>query len=222
MNISGLDIQPVLLYLPDTQEWVDKWNEMKKHLDYCGVFGNVISIPGVHAEKFGIIGTHAYELDKPGGGHMILPKYVGSFLSMYVIYNVCNNLPNSHFMIMEGDTRFSDGWFPKIEKALSEIPSDFDFLFVGSCCAMDKKYDRVKDNSNVFKFRRMNIFPVNYPMGGNCYIVAKKCLNHIIATQRDCYTHADISLGLHSFPNLDVFAILPRICEQLHNENLPQ
>lgn len=220
MNIAGYNIQPILLYLPDTQAWLDRWEAMKQHLEYCGVFGEVLHVPGVHAEKFGVLGTHPYELDNPGKGHIMGQKYTGSFLSMYVIYSICNHLPDSHFLIMEDDTRFSDGWYPKLENALKKIPSDFDWIFVGSCCAVDKRAEYLGDG--LYKYPRTKQFPVNYPMGGNCMIVAKKAIKHILATQRDAYAPADISMALHSFQEMEVYSILPRICEQLNNEGLAQ
>lgn len=218
MKIAGYDIKPVLLYLPDTDYWLSRWSAMKEHLNYCGVFDGLIHVAGIHAEKFGVLGTHPYELDQPGKGHIMGQKYTGSFLSQYVIYSVCNQLPDSHFMIMEDDTRFSDGWYPALEKALQEIPSDFDWIFVGSCCAIDKRAERIGDK--LYKYPRTKQFPVNYPMGGNCMIVSKKCLPHILATQRDAYAPADISMALHSFHEMEVYSILPRICEQLNNEKL--
>lgn len=215
-----IKFQPFLLYLPDTEEWLSRWNKAKAHFAEAGL-ENVISIAGVHGQKFGVVGTHPYELDAPGSGHMIGQKYVASFLSMYVMYNVAlHRETDTHFMFIEDDTRFNPDWQEQLNKALTDIPADFDFLFVGSCCAMNKNPQPVKPGSSVYKFAKTSGFPPNYPMGGNCYIIAKKCLEHIIRTQRDCYAPADISLAIHSFPGMDVYAILPRICEQEGNENL--
>lgn len=221
MKIASYNIQPILLYLPDEPVWLDRREAMDEHLLEQGIT-DTIHVAGIHAKKFGIIGTHPYELDKPNGGHMIGQKYVGSFLSMYVIYNVMLHHSADYFMVLEDDTRFNPDWRERLTKALDEIPKDFDFLFVGSCCAVGKGEIQVKEGSEVYRYPRTSQFPALYPMGGNCYIIAKKCLEHVISTQRDAYAHADISLALHSFPQMDVYAILPRLCEQLNNENLPQ
>lgn len=220
MKIGNYNIRTVILRIPDEQKYVDRYNACIGRMAAAGIT-DIYTVDGIHADKFGIIGTHPYELDNPNGGHMIGPKYVGSFLSQYVVYNVMQALPEEHFMFVECDNVFNEGFIEKLEKALSEIPADFDFLFAGSCCAIDKKPIPVALGSDVYRFKRTSGFPARYPMGGNCYIVAKKCLQHIINTQRDAYAHADISLALHSFPQMDVYAILPRICEQLGNENLP-
>lgn len=221
MKISNYEIQPILLHIPDEEVYNVRHNEMLQRLRDIGIY-DTYSVKGIHAAKFGIIGTHPYELDNPNGGHMIGQKYVGSFLSQYVIYNVMLAMPNTHFMFFECDTVFPDGFMDKLEQALADVPSDFDFLFVHSCCAIDKRPHPVKAGSRVYKFPRTSGFPAKYPLSGSCYIISKKCLQHVIDTQRDAYAPADISLALHSFPQMDVYAILPRICEQKNNENLPQ
>lgn len=220
MNIGGKNIQPILLYLPDDQMWVDRWEAGKKHFAEAGIH-DMIHVAGVHGQKFGIIGTHCYELDKPNGGHMIGQKYTASFLSMYVMYNVANVLPNDYFLFLEDDTRFNSDWIERTQEALYHIPETFDFLFLGSCCTEGKPRKHI--SSGLYEFPgNKGPFPQHvYPLGGNAYIVAKKALPYIIATQRDAYAPADINLALHSFPNLRVFAILPRVCEQLNNEHLP-
>lgn len=212
MIIGGLDIQPLMLFLPDTPYWVNRWKDGKKHFIESGIT-DLIEVAGVYGEGFGIDGTHEYNLDNPTGHHKIGVGYTAGFLSMYVMYNVANVLPNSHFMFLEDDTRFNEGWLEKLAQELQNVPKDFDFLFVGSCCAAGKPNEHIA--GDVYKFNAPY-----YPMGGNCYIVAKKALPHFIATQRDAYSPADINLCLHTFPSLDVYAILPRLCEQ-NNNNLP-
>ena len=219
MNIGKYNIRPILLRIPDEQKYLDRADACLKRLEAIGVTDTYV-VDGIHADKFGILGTHPYNLDKPDSQHMIGPKYVGSFLSQYVVYNVMKALPEEHFMFMECDNVMNDNWLQELEKALTDIPEDFDFLFLHSCCAMDKKPRPVKPCSNVYGFAKTSGYPALYPLSGSCYIIAKKCLGHVIATQRDAYAPADINLALHSFPQMSIYAILPRISEQLGNENL--
>lgn len=217
MNISGYNIQPVMLYLPDTEEWRNRYAEGKKHFEEQGI-ENIISVWGIHGEHFGIQGTHFYEHDNPGGHHQIGVARTAGFLSMYIVYNVENNLPDSHFLYLEDDTRFNEGWKEIVEQALKEIPSDFDFLFIGSCCAGHK--ERSKIGTHLFHYPNTDKQYAEYPLCGNAYIVAKKAIPTILETQRDAYVNADINLAVNTFNHLKVFAILPRVCEQLNNENL--
>lgn len=213
MNIGGLDVQPILLYLPDTDKWLHRWEEAKKHFAEVGI-NDIIHVPGIYGRGFGIEGTHLYEHDNPGGGHKIGVDNTAGFLSMYMIYNIENNLPNQYFLFLEDDSRFSPNWLSITEKALTEIPKDFDFLFIGSCCAEGK--GGVKVGENLYHYPYKEGTYANYPLCGNAYIIAKKCLNHVIATQRDAYVNADINLAVNSFPKMNVYAILPRIVEQFH------
>lgn len=213
MNLGGLDVQPILLYLPDTPEWMARWENAKVKFEKAGLYG-IIHVPGIYGEGFGIEGTHLYEHDNPGGGHKIGTGNTAGFLSMYMIYNIMNNLPNKYFLFLEDDTVFNEDWIAKVERATQQIPESFDFLFLGSCCTEGKGAQRVGDNLYHFPHREGSY--ANYPLCGNAYIVAKKALNHIIATQRDAYANADINLAVNSFPKLNVYAILPRIAEQFH------
>lgn len=218
MNIGGLDVQPILLYIPDTSEWLQKWEDAKAHLESAGFYG-VISVPGIYGRGFGIEGTHVYEVDVPGSGHKIGVDNTSLFLSMYMIYNIMNNLPNQYFLFLEGDSRFEDGWIKKAERAISQVPPSFDWLFLGSCCTEGKGGKKVGDNLYHFPHRAGTY--ANYPLCGNAYIVAKKALPHVIATQRDAYSNCDINLAAHTFDKLNIYAVLPRIVEQFNNP-LPQ
>lgn len=219
MNIAGFDIQPILLYLPDTEKWRTRWEEGKKHFAEQGI-ENIISIPAIYGEGFGIQGTHLYEYDNPGGKHQIGVANTALHLSMHTVYNVENNLPNSHFMFLEDDSRFKEGWRQIVTDALEDIPKDFDFLFIGSCCAAG--IPRTKVGRNLYRYTYNHQRYMNYPLCGNCYIVAKKAIPKFLETQRDSFVNVDINIALKTLKFLNVYAILPRPVEQANNEHLPQ
>lgn len=213
------DIKPIALWLPDTQEWMDQRANTEKYFAAVGL-DNVYWLAGIHAFKFGIQGTHTYLLDgRPEEQFKIGDKKVGGFLSQYVVYNVMNVMPESHFMFLEGDCKFVDGWKEKLNQALLDVPQDFDFLFVGSCCAADKEPVHVKGDVYEFPYRGEANWQM-YPQCGHCYIVAKKCVPFLIQTQRDAGNPADISLIKYAFPSLKVYAILPRLADQGEGVNI--
>jgi len=218
MNIAGYDIQPIMIHLPDTEKWQKRYADGKAHFESEGI-ENIISIAGIYGEGFGIQGTHLYEYDNPGGGHQIGVANTALYLTMQIVYNVMNVLPNSHFMFLEDDSRFKEGWKEIVKNALEDIPKDFDFLFVGSCCAGDKRKEQV--GRNLYKFNYNPDIYNNFGLCGNCYIVAKKAMPIFLKTQRDAYVNVDINLAVNTFPFLKVFIILPRPVEQFENENLP-
>jgi len=217
MKIAGYDIQPIMLYLPDTDKWRQRAIDGEKHFNEQGIT-DIIKIAGIYGEGFGIVGTHLYEYDNPGGGHQIGVANTALCLSMQIVYNVENNLPNSHFLFLEDDSRFKEGWRKMVEEALEDIPDDFDFLFVGSCCAKGRGGIRVGRNLYHYPTRPQSYAP--YPLCGNAYIVAKKAIPTILETQRSAYVNVDINLAVNTFPKLKVYAILPRPVEQFNNEHL--
>lgn len=219
MRIAGYDIQPIVLHVEGDEKYVQRFTDMKIRLLNAGIT-DAKFVSAINGVQMGIIGTHEYNLDNPNnGGHLIGQKYTASFLSQYMVYNVMNNLPNEYYLFCECDAVFPDNFLRKLELEMFNLPNDFDFLFIESCCANDKPKDHV--GGNVFKIRKSRGYPCMYPLGGACYIISKKCLPHVISTQRDAYAPADLSLGMHSFYAMDVYAILPRLVQQKGNENLP-
>lgn len=218
MMLGGYEIQPVLLYLPDTEKWRNRAAEGEAHFNSVGIT-DILKVGGIYGEGFGIVGTHLYEYDNPGGGHQIGVANTALCLSMQIVYNVELNHRCDYFLFLEDDSRFKENWKEVVEQALLEIPKDFDFLFVGSCCAEGKNAIKVGTNLYYYPYRKGSY--AQYPLCGNAYIVAKKALPKILETQRDAYVNVDINLAVNTFPYLNVYAILPRIVEQNNNEHLP-
>lgn len=221
MNLSGLNIQPIMIYIPDTESWVEKFKEAKQHFESIGI--KPIYIPAIYGQGFGVAPTsHEYNLDNPNGHHNIGVAYTSLNLTMYMVYNIMANLDATHFMFLEGDTRCNPDFLKVLESELTNVPKDFDFLFIGSCCASDKKKRLV--GGNVYECihnHNRPIHPCQMPLGGNCYIVAKKALPKFIETQRDLYAPTDLNIGMHTLPFLKTYIIYPRIVEQKNNP-LPQ
>lgn len=223
-------IQPILLFLPDTQQWVDRWVNGRKHLDECGI--KPFHVAGIHAKEFGVTGTQycfvdqwrRYRHNYTGKEIPVLmpdelkeqwyigDANVGGCLSHYMLYNIMSAMPAEHFLVLEDDCRFEEGWKEKLEQALKDAPEDFDFLFVGSACAEDKDPVRVKGDVYHFPYREDR--PDWFPQTGFCYIVAKKALPTLIATQRTACINVDVQLIYEAFKYLNIYAILPRLSNQ--------
>ena len=93
---NGLDVQPIMIYVPDTEKWMKRFEDGKSHFESVGI-NNIITVPAIYGEGFGIDGTHEYNLDNPSGHHKIGVANTALFLTMYMVYNIENNLPNSYF-----------------------------------------------------------------------------------------------------------------------------
>jgi hypothetical protein len=219
MKLADYDIKPIALYLSDDEKWVKQQQAAEKYFTEQGVEG-IFWLNGVHAAKWGIKGTRPYLLDdRPEENFYIGDANVGNFLSQYIAYVVMDAFDFSHYLYLEGDCEFVNGWKPKLEQALRDVPKDFDLLYVGSCCCEDKEKDHVQGQIYGFP-NRMGIWN-NYPQCTHCYIIAKKAVPVLIATQRDVSNPTDISIVKYAMPKLKVFAVLPRLAGQFNTKLHP-
>lgn len=219
-NISLSDIQPLSIFLPDEQKWMDEYEKGKEYFESAGL-DNIHFVEGIHARKWGVRGTHIYLLDGRAEEQFYIgTDKVGCFLSWYILYQVMKGMGKPYYMILESDCRFVDGWKEKLEQSLKDVPEDFDFLFVGSCCATDKEPIHVAGDIYHFPYRGEDYWQY-YPQCGHCYIINQKCVQILIDTQRDTASPVDVSLIKHAFPKLNIYAILPRLADQGTKTEIP-
>lgn len=213
MQIGGYEIKPIVLTIPDTKEWVARDEKGLKYFAEQGIT-DIETIKGIHSHKWGVDGKHIYLLDgRPEQQFLIGQAKVGCFLSLYVVYSCMNVMPDSHFLFLETDCQFESGWKDKLEQALIDVPADFDFLFVGSCCAADKQPAHVKGDVYEFPYRGEAMWDW-YPQCGHAMIIAKKVVPKVIERCRDTANPIDVALIRYVFPDSKVYAILPRLAHQ--------
>lgn len=210
--IQFADIKPISIFLPDEEKWMLQFEKAKEYFASQGL--DTYFVEGIHSEKWGIASKHIYLLDgRPEQQFYISDAKVGGFLSWYLLYHIAKVMPYSHFLFLETDCRFKDGWKEKLNEELNNVPEDFDFLFVGSCCAEDKEPVHVKGDVYEFPYRGEDKWQF-YPQCGHCYIIAQKAMQTLIDTQRDIANPVDVSLIKYAFPKLKIYAILPRLADQ--------
>lgn len=191
------------------QELPEKEAFIMRHFKARGL--EVEPFNGIHGDTAGLKTIFPYERDAPGSGWNIGIKPVATWLSFYMLWSALQYMPETHFLTLEWDCHFPDNWRERAERALRDVPPDFDLLYLGSCCAQDKPKRHVAGE----------VWEVKYPLCGHCTVVAKKALPVMLATQRKVYAPLDISLLLHTMPLLKVFTVLPRIANQFEKEIAP-
>lgn len=206
MNIGSYKIRPFVVTL---QEMPEKERFIMAHFKERGIEAEPFN--GISAAVSGLKTTHPYEVDAPGSGWNIGPKPVATWLSFYMLWGALNLLPDQHFLTLEWDCCFPENWRQRTEAALRDVPPDFDVLFLGSCCAMDKPKTHVAGE----------VWDVRYPMCGHATVIAKKALPVLLRTQRRVYAPLDISVAAWSLPELKTFTVLPRIAGQF-DTNIPE
>lgn len=213
MKIGKYDIKPIAIHIPDTPQWVERKNNAEQHFKERGV-EDIFWLTGIYWKTFQIKGTGIYLLDnKPEEEFYVGNANVANFLTQYCAYVVMDALGYSHFMYLEDDCRMVEGWKEKLEQQMQYVPDDFDFLFIGSCCAKGKQPIHLGGDVYEFPYRGEQMWNW-YPMATHNYLISKKCIKHVITTQRDTASPTDVSLVKHSFPKMKVIAILPRLSDQ--------
>ncbi len=171
---------------------------------------------GVTAEPFygldyritGLRTDHKYEIDNPG--YQLGPKQVSLHLSHYMLWMVLSYQPEDEFIILEDDCRFDKDWLPRFQSAYSVLPKDWDFCWLGHCCAYDKPQWKVDKN----------LYVVNYPLCTHFYMLRKKVIPVLLEKCMKVWSPVDISLVLDAMPGLKHFTVLPRLGDQF-NTSLP-
>jgi hypothetical protein len=208
MKLGPLNVRPFVMIVP---EFPEKTVAIQKHLREIGIeaeefpcFCAYDKLAAPAEPVSGLTTLHTYEVDAPGSGYRIGPKGVALCVSFLTFWTMAMFLPEDHFFFIEWDALFDPNWRERAEQALRDVPPDFDFLFLGSCCCEGKPTTHVKGE----------IYDVRYPMCNHAQIVAKKAMPTLLRTQRKIYAPADISLAFHAFPHLKVYTLLPRCANQ--------
>ena len=199
MIISGYNIRPFLITVPEAQ---DRTDFIMRHYTAVGFETEIFN--GISSKVSGLVTTHLYEVDAPNSGYKISNKEVAGFLSFYMAWSAMLYMPEKYFWTTEFDCKYPINWRSRVEQALKDVPPDFDLLYVGSCCCKGKPMKHI----------RGDVFEMNQMQCGHSTIVAKKALPIMLATQRKCYAPLDISLAFHTLDKLRCFAILPRVADQ--------
>lgn len=180
----------------------------RQHFAERGV--NAQFFQGIHAVQLGIDTTLPYEVDAPGSGFRMVPKATGCWLSHRALWAACLLMDDEEFLILEDDAKFSEDWRTHYDAARTVLPTDWDVLFLGSCCTAGRSPRQVVGE----------IYEVRWPMCLQAYLVRRRALETMIRTQDEarCYGPVDITLQFHTWPHLRVYTILPRIVEQFNTD----
>lgn len=173
----------------------------------------------IGAEEFiGFDGTvtglktdHTYELDHPGTNYRIGAKTVSMYLGHLCLWKVAEYISGDSFLFMEDDVRFNPGWKEHWEFAVPALPSDWDLLYLGSCCCMDKPRQRISGQ----------LYKVGYALCTHAYGVRKKALPKLLEACEKVYAGVDVAMCLHAIPILNTYAFLPRLADQHKTNILP-
>ena len=159
-------------------------------------------VSGINAAVMGLRTEFPYEYDNPGSGFNIGPHCVGIWLSHWAIWQIIAHLPTNHGLILEDDAKFDPGSKTRINQALQDVPQDFDWLFLGSCCNGSSSH--VKGE----------VWDVRYPMCFHAYVLSKNGAKKLSEKQLKEYAPIDNTTKLNSFDQMKVYTVLPSVAQQ--------
>lgn len=173
---------------------------------------------GLNNHLWGLVSVNNYKYSDPQKNVLLRQDQIGCYLSHYILWRALlfsqqyqNFKDNSQFTILEDDCVFKSDWKENFNLACDHMPKDWDVLMIGSCCTEDKPKTQIG----------ANLYDCKHPFCTHGYIVRGKCLPHLIQCAEGISSPIDIMLAMDAFPNLNVFTILPRICDQ-DGMDLPQ
>lgn len=206
LKLGPYTVRPFVMVV---QEYPEKTAFIQPHLRSMGIEAEEYPCfcaydPKTKEPVSGLQTLHTYEVDAPGSGYRIGPKGVALCVSFLSFWTTAMFLPEDYFLFIEFDCKLHDNWKERTIQALKDVPPDFDFLFLGSCCCKDVPKKLVKGD----------VYHLKSAMCNHFQIIAKKAMPTLLRTQRKIYAPADISLAFHAFPHLKVYALLPRCADQ--------
>lgn len=184
------------------QELPDRKAAAEKHFKERGVIVNWIN--GIHGETFGLLPSRPYNVDYPGKGQLAAISQVGLMLSHYMVWTVCEQLPDDEFLILEDDACFPEDWKNKLRLALWDLPKDWDIFLIGNSNTQDKPRQQIKGD----------VWEVKYPFCTHAYMIRKKALGALLTYCRDATLNVDLLLMRAVYPDLKVYTMLPRLVDQ--------
>jgi GR25 family glycosyltransferase involved in LPS biosynthesis len=164
---------------------------------------------GFDGPKSGLQATILYGEDDPNNPQKMHPKHIGCTMSHIMLWTALelDESDADYWMIFEDDILLRDGWREKVEQALRDVPSDWDIIFAGSCCAEGRVEEKVGEN--LFRC---------HPLCNHFYIVRRKALKTLLETNTEIYAPIDLQVYFKSRKFLNSYSILPRVADQFETE----
>lgn len=167
---------------------------------------------GIHAKSFGLHTLIPYMDDQPnwkvgeGTPYYISQGHVGCILSHYILWKVLSYLPYDEFLIFEDDVWLKDNFIEKFTRAKSELPHDWQYVFVGHCCLEPERL-RTKISDNVIK-------TTTPPMCTHAYMIKKTALPVLLDTNHVAWSNIDIQIQKRTLQHLSYYVFYPMLADQ--------
>ena len=181
---------------------------VSNHLKSHGVDFHLFE--AIHASKMGLETKLSYLDDHPnwtpedGPVYRIGQGVLGCAMSHYTIWRIMEYLDDDYFFVVEDDVELCDGFKEKLMAKIENLPSDWQFVFVGHCC-LEPSFSMVRDGI------ACSSVP---PMCNHTYLVRKTAVKHLIETNKLMYAPIDIQLKKRTLPTIPYYCLVPPLAVQ--------
>ena len=171
---------------------------------------------GIHAQRIGVnavVTSAVIAPQDPDQTHSIGFMPAGCWLSHRSLWAALLLLPDDEFFVIEADARFPEGWRSRFDAALRDVPTDWDMLYIGSCCT-----------SGCRQHVRGEVYADARPQCTHAYCVRQKALLPLceLADEVGVVKPVDTMLVHDATARLRIYTVLPRIVDQYDTAVLPE
>lgn len=179
---------------------IPKYEETKIHLQEMGI--PFEPFYGLDNEKCKLLPVDTFDTDR--AGDKVCNYHIIGHLTHYMMWKVLSHMPEDAFWVLEYDVRMEPDWRERYDSAMAVLPDDWDVVFLGSCCTLNRPTTHIGNN----------LYEVHWPLCGHAMMFRKKALPVLLDVHQKVYAPLDIALFQDSLPKLRVYTILPRIVHQ--------
>lgn len=189
------NIPVYLIYLPNYQH---RWESTLQNLTENGI--TPILFHGIDAISWRLK-TDLFENKYP---KKFTSGRLGCFLSHFMLWNHLSHVSNSEeAIVFEDDVRIDSTFTKSLNSILNQLPSDWDFVYLGALWGDSQSESRFSSNLLIGK-----------PYCTHAYMVKKKALSVLM---EKCYTidcYLDIQIKEKVLPKINHFVADPFIVSQ--------
>lgn len=211
--IEGIDA----VYVINLDRSVDRWTRMK---DQCRRLGLLCQrVPAVDGSKLSKeeISRSATRFCQ----NFCTTSMIGCALSHIGVWKRIIQQGHEHTLVMEDDADLVPTFAAGLQRALADVPDDFDILVLGCfyLCAKDRKYAWPHELTRMFVPHALrsdlrtwgSVFVPEFFAGSHCYVVSKRGCEKLLNLYPKAGYHIDLDMN---HPSLNVYAVSPDLAFQ--------
>jgi len=167
---------------------------------------------GLDAKVTGLSYTDwTYDLDHPGTDYHIGGLSIGNVLSHLLLWKALllnDDDEDTSYLILEDDVRMREGAKERIDKAMKDLPDNWDMLYVGSCST-------TKESEHDYGG---GLFRLSRAFCTHAYVVRRRALELLAARCEKIWAPIDIAIHVGCANDFNTYGLIPRLADQYNTE----